>query len=168
MAHLGQCTRQAPGHLSCSDLERAQNARPTKSVPLQSTREPEPEQLTPGKCTKCRAHFGQHPCRATWSLRSVDSESTRHPELSSTLSAQQRLSKHAGSVRYSFFPNVKFYFWKSILEKSNPKQQKCCAHKEVHDGIIYEFQLRRPQSSLIKKVTWAVCGKEGGGSRKKS
>ena len=48
MAHLGQCTRQAPGHLSCSDLERAQNARPTKSVPLQSTREPEPEQLTPG------------------------------------------------------------------------------------------------------------------------
>ena len=76
MAHLGQCTRQAPGHLSCSDLERAQNARPTKSVPLQSTREPEPEQLTPGKCTKCRAHFGQHPCRATWSLSNVDWEST--------------------------------------------------------------------------------------------
>jgi len=28
-AHLGQCTRQAPDHLSCSNLERAQNACPT-------------------------------------------------------------------------------------------------------------------------------------------
>ena len=30
----GDCTRQAPGHLSCSDLGRAQNADPTESVPL--------------------------------------------------------------------------------------------------------------------------------------
>ena len=33
----GDCTRQAPGHLSCLDLGRAQNAIPTKSVPLWST-----------------------------------------------------------------------------------------------------------------------------------
>ena len=33
----GDCTRQAPGHLSCSDLGRAQNACPTKSAPLWST-----------------------------------------------------------------------------------------------------------------------------------
>ena len=33
----GHCTHQAPGHLSCSDLGRAQNACPTKSVPLWSS-----------------------------------------------------------------------------------------------------------------------------------
>ena len=75
-AHLGQCARQAPGHLSCSDLGRAQNACPTESVPLWRTREPKPEQLRTGKCTKPRAYFGQFPCRATWSLSSVDQEST--------------------------------------------------------------------------------------------
>ena len=56
----GECTHQAPGRLSCSDLGRAQNARPDKSVPLWSIREP--EGLRPGKCTKCRASFGQGPC----------------------------------------------------------------------------------------------------------
>ena len=85
IAHLGQCAYQAPGHLSSSDLllllllwrrQRAQNTSPPKSVPLRSTQEPEPEQLRPGKCTKLRAHFGQFPCRATWSLSSVDQEST--------------------------------------------------------------------------------------------
>ena len=33
----GVCTCQAPGCLSCSDLGRAQNSGPTKSVPLWST-----------------------------------------------------------------------------------------------------------------------------------
>ena len=83
-AHLRQYARQAPGHLSCSDLRRAQNARRAESVPLRSSREPEPEQLTPGKCMKCRAHFGQYPCRATWSLSSVDQESTYSCELGQT------------------------------------------------------------------------------------
>ena len=55
---------------------KAQNARSTESAPLWSTQEPEPEQLRPGKCTKPRAHFGQFLCRATWSLSSVDGEST--------------------------------------------------------------------------------------------
>ena len=72
--YLGQCTRQAPGRLSCSDLGGAQNARPDKSVPLWSIREP--EGLRPGKCTKCRACLGQLPCRATWSLSSIDQKST--------------------------------------------------------------------------------------------
>ena len=48
----GNCARQAPGHLSCSDLGRAQNAGPTKSPPLWHTREPEPKRLRPGKCTQ--------------------------------------------------------------------------------------------------------------------
>ena len=74
----GDCARQAPGHLSCSDLGRAQNTDPTKSVPLWSTQEPEPEQLKPGKYTQPRAHFRQFPCRATWRLSSVDQESTCH------------------------------------------------------------------------------------------
>ena len=81
MAHrtwpMGQCAHKAPGLLSCSDIGRAQNTCPTESVPLQSTQESEPEHLRPGKCTNGRAHFGQYPCRATWSLSSVDLESTR-------------------------------------------------------------------------------------------
>ena len=83
-AHLGQCAHQAPGRLSSSDLGRAQNACPTEYVPLQSTWEPEAEQLSPGKCMKCRAGFGQYPCRATWSLSSVDPEGTRCRELGQT------------------------------------------------------------------------------------
>ena len=71
----GECTSQAPGHLSCADLGRAQNTGRTESVPLWSTWEPEPEWLRPGKCTQPRAHFRQFPCRATWSLSSVDWES---------------------------------------------------------------------------------------------
>ena len=71
----GDCAHQAPGHLSCSDLGQAQKAGPTKSAPLWSTREPEPEQLRPGKNTQPRARFGQFPFRATWSLSSVERES---------------------------------------------------------------------------------------------
>ena len=59
------CTHHAPGRLSCSDLGRAQNTGPTESVPLWSTREPEPERLRPGKCTHTRAHLRQFPSRAT-------------------------------------------------------------------------------------------------------
>ena len=70
MVHLGRCTRQAPVCLSCSDMERAQNTRPTKSVPLQSTWEPEPEQLRPGKCTKHRAVLDSAPAEqlAAWAV----------------------------------------------------------------------------------------------------
>ena len=68
--------RWPTGHLSCSDLGQAQNAGPTESVPLWSTREPEPEQLRPGKCTEPRARFGQFPRRETWSLSSVGWEKT--------------------------------------------------------------------------------------------
>ena len=60
-----ECACQPPGRLSCSDLGRASNTRPTESVPLWSAQEPEPEQLITGKCMKGRAHFGQYPCRAT-------------------------------------------------------------------------------------------------------
>ena len=41
-------THQTPGHLSCSDLGRAQNAGPTESVPLRTTCVPEPEWLRLG------------------------------------------------------------------------------------------------------------------------
>ena len=81
-AHLGQCTLQTPGHLSCSDLGRVQNACPAKSVPLWNTWES--EQLRPGKCTKHRVCFGQCPCRAPWSLSSVDPGSICRLELGQT------------------------------------------------------------------------------------
>ena len=46
---------QTPGHLSCSDLGRAQNAGPTESAPLRTTRVPEPERLRLGKCIQLRS-----------------------------------------------------------------------------------------------------------------
>ena len=52
-------THQTPHHLSCSDLGRAQNAGPTESVPLRTTRVPETEQLRPGKCIQPRAGLEQ-------------------------------------------------------------------------------------------------------------
>ena len=53
-AHLGRV--HSPSTWS-PELGRAQNAGPTKYVPLWSTREPEPEQLRPGTCTQPRARF---------------------------------------------------------------------------------------------------------------
>ena len=46
--------RQTPGHLSCLDLGLVQNAGPTKSASLWSTREPEPEWLRPRECIQPR------------------------------------------------------------------------------------------------------------------
>ena len=51
----GECARQTPGHLSCSDQGRAQNTGPIKSVPLCCTQEPETEPLSPGKFMQSRA-----------------------------------------------------------------------------------------------------------------
>ena len=106
IAPLGECAHQAPGRLSCSDLWMAQNTGPTKSVPLWSTQEPEPEWLRPGKCTQPRAHFTQFPCRATWSLSSVDWESTHavirgKPTVIHTLWV---LPTHASEFFVVFFP----------------------------------------------------------------
>ena len=47
---------------------------PSGSVPLWSFWEP--EQLKAGKCTKHSVHLGQCPCKACWSLSSVDLGST--------------------------------------------------------------------------------------------
>ena len=82
VAYLRQCPLQTTTHLRCLDLGRAQNGCPGKSVPLQSTQEP--ELLKSGKCTKCRAHFGQCPCRAPWSQRSGDPRGTCHFDLGQT------------------------------------------------------------------------------------
>ena len=71
----GECTRQTPGRLSCSDVGRAQNAGPTESVPLWSTQEP--EQHRSGKYMQARDLFKQFTRKATWSLSSVDQESTQ-------------------------------------------------------------------------------------------
>ena len=79
-AHLGLCTHQAHGRLSCSDLGRVQNHM-LKQVCAQ---EAEPEWLRPGKCMKGRAHFGQYPCRSPWSMISADTESTCCCELGQT------------------------------------------------------------------------------------
>ena len=50
---------KTPGQLSDLDLGRAQNAGPTESPPLRSTRVPEPERLRPGKCMQPRARLRQ-------------------------------------------------------------------------------------------------------------
>ena len=72
----------------------------TKSMPLWSTPEPEPEWIRPGRCTQPRARFRQFPCRATWSLSSVDWESTHavsggKPNVAQTLRA---LPTHASDI----------------------------------------------------------------------
>ena len=68
----GECTRQAPGCLSCSDREGKKH-NPTKSGPLWST----PENLNLSGLSLGSAHnSGSTLCRADWSLRSVDGEST--------------------------------------------------------------------------------------------
>ena len=54
-------SRQTPGHLSCLDLGRSQNAGPTKSAPLRTTWVPEPEWLRPGKCIQPMAGLRQFP-----------------------------------------------------------------------------------------------------------
>ena len=91
-AHLQECAHQASSRLRCSDLGRAQNVGPTESVLLWSTQEPEPEWLRPEKCMQPSACFRQFPCRATWSLSSVDWESTHamsrsKPNVAQTLRA---------------------------------------------------------------------------------
>ena len=70
----GQRTLQAPGHLSCLNLGRAQNAGPTEPVPLRTTRVPEPEWLGPGRCMHPRVSLGLFPveqprARAVWAGR---------------------------------------------------------------------------------------------------
>ena len=106
----GECAHQAPGRLCCPDLGRAQNAGPTVSVPLCNTREPEPEQRRPWKCKQPRAHFRQFPCRATWSLSSINWESTHSmsggkPSVAQTL---QALPTHASDIclQCSFLPTA--------------------------------------------------------------
>ena len=97
----GQCVLAKPsGHLSCSDLGRAQNAGPTRSAPLWNTQKPESEQLRPGKYMQPRACFGQFPCRAAWNLSSVDWESTHamsggKPSVAKTV---QALPTHASDL----------------------------------------------------------------------
>ena len=96
----GESAHQAPGHLSCSDLGRAQNAGPTESVPLWSTREPEPDRFRPGKCMQPRVHFRQFPCRATWSLSTVDQENTHtvNRGKSSVAKTLRALPTHASDI----------------------------------------------------------------------
>ena len=88
----GDYARQGRGHLSCSDLGWVQNAGPTKSAPLWSTWEPEPEQLRPGKCMQTRAHIRQFPAEHI-----VDWEST-HTMSGGKHSVAESLWAHASSI----------------------------------------------------------------------
>ena len=55
----GNCAYQAPSYLRFSGLGRPQNAGPTKSAPLWSTREPGTEWLRPVECIQPRASIRQ-------------------------------------------------------------------------------------------------------------
>ena len=74
MVHQRQCAHQAPGCLSSLDLGKTQNPQPIWVCAL--AEHPRPEWLWPGQCTKCRAHLGVCPWRASWSLRRVETGST--------------------------------------------------------------------------------------------
>ena len=114
----GAGAHQAPGHLSCLDLGRAQNAGPTESVPLCNTQEPEPEWLRSGKSTQPRACLRRFPCRATWKLSNVDWESTPamswgKPSMAETLRA---LPTHASDIclQWSSLPTARLNAAKSL------------------------------------------------------
>ena len=103
-AHLRQCSHGESGKLSGQMQEVIKTYHAPRTVRLPRTWSPEllrpgkgtkctpslvcalaeyprPEQLRPGKCRKCRVRFRQCPCRAPWSLSSVDPGSTYRLEL---------------------------------------------------------------------------------------
>ena len=62
--------RQTPHHLSWSDLGSVQNAGPTESVPLRTTRVPELERLRPGRCMQLEWFSMEQPrAWAVWAGR---------------------------------------------------------------------------------------------------
>ena len=99
-----ECACQPPGHQTCLDLGRAQNTGPTESVPLWSTQEPEPEQLRSGDCKQPRAHFRKFPCRAIWSLSSVDQKA--HTPWVVANAAWPRHCKHSSHTPVIFVCSV--------------------------------------------------------------
>ena len=62
----------------------------------------EPEQLRPGKCMKHRVHLGQCPCRAPWSLSSVNRGRTRCLGLGQTQCGPYNLSTSHTCQQYLF------------------------------------------------------------------
>ena len=103
-AHLRQCSHGESGKLSGQMQEVIKTYHAPRTVRLPRTWSPEllrpgkgtkctpslvcalaeyprPEQLRPGKCRKCMVRFRQCPCRAPWSLSSVDPGSTYRLEL---------------------------------------------------------------------------------------
>ena len=71
---MGQGTRQALGHLSCSDLGKAQNARPI--LVCARAESPRTWAAQTWEVHKTQGPLGQYACRAAWSLGSVEREST--------------------------------------------------------------------------------------------
>ena len=71
----GECASQAPGRLSCWDLEghktQAQLSLCLCGVPENLNL----SGLDLGSARQPKAHLRQFPCRATWSLSTVDQES---------------------------------------------------------------------------------------------
>ena len=90
-------TRQTPDHLSCSDLRRAQNGGPTESVPLRTTRVPEPEWLRPGKCTQPRAGLRQFPAEQ------IELKQCRQGKHTCRERGQTQCGQDAVSTRQSYF-----------------------------------------------------------------
>ena len=78
-AHLRQCSHGESGKLSGQMQEVIKTYHAPRTVRLPRTWSP--ELLRPGKCRKCMVRFRQCPCRAPWSLSSVDPGSTYRLEL---------------------------------------------------------------------------------------
>ena len=74
MAHLGQCTLLGPSFMgfgpSCQAAWTWEGQRTTEHLGLCPWGAA--KWLRPGSCIKHRAYLGQCPCRAPWSLSSVD------------------------------------------------------------------------------------------------
>ena len=118
IAHLGRVCLPTTWSPECLDLGRAQNAGPTESVPLYP-RTWVPENLNLSGLDLGSTHNPgpalQFPCRATWSLSSVDRESTHavsggKPSVAQTLRA---LPTHASDIclQCSSLPAAKLNQW---------------------------------------------------------
>ena len=135
----GVCAHQAPGHLSCLDLGRAQNTGSTKSSPLWSIREPEWLRLEKGMQPRPTSNSSQQ--------RNLEPE-------------QCRLGKHTccewGQTqcgRYTVSPphTGQWYTFAGLLPPHNRTEQVSlkCDH---HRPLVSRWKLDTEEASKPKKL----------------
>ena len=126
-------------------------------MPSQSTREP--EQRRPGKCTKGRAHLGQCPCRAPWSLSRVDPGSTRHLGLWQTQCGPPTVSTPHTWQGYLFVVSLSPYNTTESIQFSSVAQScptLCDPMNHSTPGLPVHHQLPEFTQIHVHRVSDAI------------